>query len=388
MMEQPNLIKRPILVRGSKVIFGFDKDKLQRPWLDAIRVGTSGWSYPSGQGHVERDLLSRSARARGAAPAAASTSCAFYAEHFDTVEINSTFYGVPAPADGEGVGRAHAAGLRVLAEAVSEVHAPGDVPEGDGQGPVGPRRRRTSTSSAPAIDPLASAGKLGALLAQFPASFKNEPDSRALPGMAAGAFPRLPGRASSCGIAAGAISRTRRCGCSTRSARRGRRSTSRSSGSRSGRTCCRTSGPSTTCACTAATPRSGGTTKSRRTATTTCIRPRSSSRSPRPREAGVARGEEGVSLRQQSFLGEVGRQRRDPQARSRAAAAGRIPAGVRRALPGPEGARQDLAAPSFTKALLRMSRDLDLVDDVHALDDLAEHGVLAVAARGARFVRM
>lgn len=29
-----------------------------------------------------------------------------------------------------------------------------------------------------AIDPLASAGKLGALLAQFPASFKNEPDAR------------------------------------------------------------------------------------------------------------------------------------------------------------------------------------------------------------------
>jgi arsenate reductase-like glutaredoxin family protein len=27
MMEQPNLIKRPILVRGSKVVFGFDKAK-------------------------------------------------------------------------------------------------------------------------------------------------------------------------------------------------------------------------------------------------------------------------------------------------------------------------------------------------------------------------
>ena len=27
MMAQPNLIKRPILVKGSKVIFGFDKEK-------------------------------------------------------------------------------------------------------------------------------------------------------------------------------------------------------------------------------------------------------------------------------------------------------------------------------------------------------------------------
>jgi arsenate reductase-like glutaredoxin family protein len=26
MMEQPNLIRRPILVRGSKVVFGFDKE--------------------------------------------------------------------------------------------------------------------------------------------------------------------------------------------------------------------------------------------------------------------------------------------------------------------------------------------------------------------------
>ncbi len=27
MIEQPNLIKRPILVKGSKAIFGFDKEK-------------------------------------------------------------------------------------------------------------------------------------------------------------------------------------------------------------------------------------------------------------------------------------------------------------------------------------------------------------------------
>jgi len=27
MMEQPNLIKRPILVQGSQVLFGFNKDK-------------------------------------------------------------------------------------------------------------------------------------------------------------------------------------------------------------------------------------------------------------------------------------------------------------------------------------------------------------------------
>jgi arsenate reductase-like glutaredoxin family protein len=29
MMEQPNLIKRPILIQGSKVTFGFNKDAYQ-----------------------------------------------------------------------------------------------------------------------------------------------------------------------------------------------------------------------------------------------------------------------------------------------------------------------------------------------------------------------
>ena len=30
MMENPNLIRRPIMIRGSKVIFGFDKDEYQK----------------------------------------------------------------------------------------------------------------------------------------------------------------------------------------------------------------------------------------------------------------------------------------------------------------------------------------------------------------------
>ena len=27
MMENPNLIRRPVMIKGSKVIFGFDKDQ-------------------------------------------------------------------------------------------------------------------------------------------------------------------------------------------------------------------------------------------------------------------------------------------------------------------------------------------------------------------------
>lgn len=30
MLEQPNLIRRPILVKGRQVVFGFDKDAYRR----------------------------------------------------------------------------------------------------------------------------------------------------------------------------------------------------------------------------------------------------------------------------------------------------------------------------------------------------------------------
>jgi arsenate reductase-like glutaredoxin family protein len=32
MMKQPNLIRRPVLVRGAQVIFGFDKDKYAKAY--------------------------------------------------------------------------------------------------------------------------------------------------------------------------------------------------------------------------------------------------------------------------------------------------------------------------------------------------------------------
>ena len=30
MMDNPNLIRRPIVIKGSKVIFGFDKDQYEQ----------------------------------------------------------------------------------------------------------------------------------------------------------------------------------------------------------------------------------------------------------------------------------------------------------------------------------------------------------------------
>ena len=55
-----------------------------------IRIGTSGWSYPSGRG-TWNGVFYPPRSGRGAR----FDDLAYYAEHFDTVEINSTFYRLP-----------------------------------------------------------------------------------------------------------------------------------------------------------------------------------------------------------------------------------------------------------------------------------------------------
>ena len=290
---------------------------------------------------MERDLLSRSAGATSR-PGGGFDELTFYAEHFDTVEINSTFYRVPAPAAAKGWVERTPPGFEFSLKLFQKFTHPRMFEKATGKDPWDLAEKDVDEFRA-GIDPIASAGKLGALLAQFPSSFRNEP-SRAPTWSGCWSISAITRSRSNSAIAAGAISPKTRCGCSTRSAPRGRRSTSRSSGSQSARICSRTCGRSTTCASTAETPRSGGTTTIRgplqlpvfgRGAPADC----------RGRAPGIARGEEGLSLRQQSFLGEVGRQCRDPETRSRPAAAGRVPAGVRRSLPGPERPCQGFCRP-------------------------------------------
>jgi uncharacterized protein YecE (DUF72 family) len=140
-----------------------------------IRIGTSGWSYPSGKGTWNGIFYPVGrGRSRGKGK---FDELAFYAEHFDTVEVNSTFYRVPDPKMTRGwaerTPRNFEFSLKLFQKFTHPemfVKATGDDPSELGQKDVDEFRA--------AIDPLAEAGKLGALLAQFPASFKNEPDPR------------------------------------------------------------------------------------------------------------------------------------------------------------------------------------------------------------------
>jgi uncharacterized protein YecE (DUF72 family) len=147
--------------------------------MSNLRVGTSGWSYPSGRG-TWNGVFYPPTRRRPKG----FDELAYYAEHFDTVEVNNTFYRQPNPEITRGWARRtprdfefsvklfqkfthprmyketlkRSVGIEADEEALSQLAQPNaaDLDE----------FRR-------GIDPLAEARKLGALLAQFPPSFKN-----------------------------------------------------------------------------------------------------------------------------------------------------------------------------------------------------------------------
>jgi uncharacterized protein YecE (DUF72 family) len=140
-----------------------------------IRIGTSGWSYPTGKGTwkgVFYPAPTGARRGRGK-----FDELAFYAEHFDTVEINSTFYRVPAADTARGWAKRTPPGFEFSLKLFQKFTHPDMFHDATGSDPLNLGQTDVDEFRS-AIEPLAAAGKLGALLAQFPASFKNEPNAR------------------------------------------------------------------------------------------------------------------------------------------------------------------------------------------------------------------
>ena len=133
--------------------------------MSNLRIGTSGWNYPSGQG-AWNGVFYPATRGR----AKGFDELAYYAEHFDTVEINTTFYGSPKASVAQTWVDRTPAGFEFSLKLYRKF-------------------THSETRGLPALDrdevdlyrdgiePLAKAGKIGALLAQFPASFKQSPES-------------------------------------------------------------------------------------------------------------------------------------------------------------------------------------------------------------------
>ena len=142
-----------------------------------IRIGTSGWSYPSGKGTWNGIFYPAppSRRPRGTPK---FDELAFYAEHFNTVEVNSSFYRVPAVAAVKKWAERTPADFEFSLKLYQKFTHPDMFAKATGGDPSQLGRKDVDEFRA-AVAPLAEANKLGALLAQFPASFKNEPESRA-----------------------------------------------------------------------------------------------------------------------------------------------------------------------------------------------------------------
>jgi len=151
-----------------------------------VRVGTSGWSYPSGAGKWNGVFYPATRSAR--AGTKDFDELRFYAEHFETVEVNSTFYRPPTPEiTRTWVARTPRAFDFSLKLYQKFTHPKMFKDAALRSAPLGGgallELLATVTASdidefREGIDPLADAGKLGVLLAQFPPSFKDSPESR------------------------------------------------------------------------------------------------------------------------------------------------------------------------------------------------------------------
>src|SRR5947209_7692842 len=122
-----------------------------------IRIGPAGWSYKDWEGTVYPPHGSK------------FDHLAYLASFFDTIEINSPFYRIPPPTHAQSWVRR--VGSHPSFKFTTKIYR-GFTHEPDSLAPGDVKAFRNY------LDPLASADRLGAVLLQFPWSFKDSPESR------------------------------------------------------------------------------------------------------------------------------------------------------------------------------------------------------------------
>ncbi|MEE8413922.1 MAG: DUF72 domain-containing protein [Dehalococcoidales bacterium] len=127
-----------------------------------LYIGTSGWSYPKGEGTWKGYFY----------PKGKINELEYYSQFFNTVEVNSSFYRPPDPDYALNWARIVPADFLFTVKLWQKFTHPRMYEEATG--------KETSISSDDVdlfrrgLEPLAGSGKLGALLAQFPPGFKND----------------------------------------------------------------------------------------------------------------------------------------------------------------------------------------------------------------------
>jgi len=128
-------------------------------------VGTSGWSYPKGQGTWDGSFYPPKL--------ADKDKLSFYAQYFNTVEINSSFYRPPNMYAARAWAQKVPDDFRFAVKLWQKFTHPKMYEQATGEA------ARVEDEDfgvfAEGIGPLLEGGKLGVLLAQFPTSFRPDP---------------------------------------------------------------------------------------------------------------------------------------------------------------------------------------------------------------------
>jgi uncharacterized protein YecE (DUF72 family) len=137
--------------------------------MDPILVGTSGWHYPAGKG-TWSGVFYPARRPRG------FDELAYYAEHFDTVEVNATFYRMPEPGLSQGWLRRTPASFHFAVKLFQKFTHPDMYLSREGVADWDLSLADVDLFRR-GIAPLADAGRLAAVLMQFPPSFHRETET-------------------------------------------------------------------------------------------------------------------------------------------------------------------------------------------------------------------
>ncbi|MGH7830142.1 MAG: DUF72 domain-containing protein [Candidatus Binatia bacterium] len=136
-----------------------------------IRIGTCGYSYPAPPPRGWTGLFYPSQRGRRVDP------LEYYSRFFDTVEINSSFYGPPSASMAHAWAGKTDPDFSFTLKLWQKFTHPRKVGQGGATGEWEAAGQADVDLFRAGIQPLADAGKLGALVLQYPAGFVCNPEN-------------------------------------------------------------------------------------------------------------------------------------------------------------------------------------------------------------------